>query len=282
MLSARFPLMTVLEIALIVATGTLGAGLVTVTVLWLVARRRVRALQRRIGQLQGSHRRRRLVPTPTQAVRGAVGAAIMVKDHGLGEVLRGSVAELANWADVERPDLVRIAAADGSVTIMFSDIADSTQLNHDLGDRAWVQLLAKHDRIVTRAVERHGGHVVKTQGDGFMVAFGSPAEAVRAAVEVQEQVAGVGPRSRLSDVRVRIGAHRGSAVHRDNDLFGRNVAMAARVAAQADGGEILVSSAVAERLDDDEFTLLEPRTVALKGIPGEHAVHPVDWTTSVS
>lgn len=275
--------MTVLEISLIVATGTLGAGLVTVTVLWLVARRRIRALQRRIDQLQGPHRRRRrLVPTPTQAVRGAVGAAIMVKDHGLGEVLRGSVAELANWADVERPDLVRLAASDGTVTVMFSDIEDSTQLNHELGDRAWVQLLAKHDRIVSRAVARHGGHVVKTQGDGFMVAFGSPAEAVRAAVEVQEQVAGVRRGSRLSDVRVRIGAHRGSAVHRDNDLFGRNVAMAARVAAQADGGEILVSATVAEQLDEDEFSLLEPRTVTLKGIPGDHDVHPVDWTTSVS
>ena len=275
--------MTVLEIVLIAATGTLGAGLVTVTVLWLVARRRIRALQRRIDQLQGPHRRRRrLVPTPTQAVRGAVGAAIMVKDHGFGEVLRGSVAELANWADVERPDLVRIAAADGTVTILFSDIEDSTQLNHELGDRAWVQLLAKHARIVTKAVERHGGHVVTTQGDGFMVAFGSPAEAVRAAVEVQEQVAGVRPGSRLSDVRVRIGAHRGSTVHRDNDLFGRNVAMAARVAAQADGGEILVSTAVAEQLDEDEFTLLEPRTVSLKGIPGQHDVHPVDWATSVS
>ena len=272
-----FPLMTVLEISLIVTVAVLGAALVTVTVLWQVSRRTVRALQRRIEQLQGNgRRRRRLVPTPTEAVRGAVGAAIMVKDHGLGEVLRGSLGELASWADVERPDLVRIAGADGTVTIMFSDIEDSTRLNNELGDRAWVQLLAKHDRLVTRAVQRHGGLVVKSQGDGFMMAFGTPDEAVRAAIEVQEAVAGVRPRSRLAGVRVRIGAHHGSAVHRDNDLFGRNVALAARVAAQADGGEILVSDTMLEHLAEAVSTL-EPRNVALKGFTGTHDLHPVEW-----
>ncbi len=266
--------MVLLLVALVLA-----AGLATTAALWLVARRRVGALQRRLEELQQPRpaRRRRLVPTPSQAVRGAVGTAIMVKDHGIGGVLRGSIEELAGWADVERPDLVRIAALDGTVTILFSDIEDSTTLNHDLGDRAWVQLLTKHDRIVHRAVERHAGHVVKTQGDGFMVAFGRPDEAVRAALDVQREIAAVRSGSRLAGVRVRIGAHRGAAVHRDNDLFGRNVAMAARVAGEADGGEVLVSDAVLERLSEEEFRVGQARTVRLKGVPGEHEVHPVEW-----
>lgn len=272
--------MTLLELVLLVVVVVLAAGFVATTTLWLVARRRAGVLRDQLEQLQQPRppRRRRLVPTPSQAVRGAVGTAIMVKDHGLGGVLRSSIEELAGWADVERPDLVRLAALDGTVTILFSDIEDSTTLNHDLGDRAWVQLLARHDRIVQRAVDRHGGHVVKTQGDGFMVAFGPPDDAVHAALEVQREISAARRGSRLGGVRVRIGAHRGSTVHRDNDLFGRNVAMAARVAAEAGGGEVLVSDAVLEKLTPGEFEVGEARTVQLKGVPGDHEVHPVEWS----
>jgi class 3 adenylate cyclase len=77
-------------------------------------------------------------------------------------------------------------------------------------------------------------------------------------------------------VRVRIGAHRGSAVHRDGDLFGRNVAYAARVAAQADGAEVLVSDRVLESLTE-ETRVIESREVELKGVPGTHRLHAVDW-----
>lgn len=272
--------MSTLELVLLVVVAVLLAALLASTTLWLVTRRRVRVLRTRVEELErptSARRRRRLVPTPSQAVRGAVGTAIMVKDHGLGGLVRSSIEELAGWADIERPDLVRIAALDGTVTILFSDIEDSTTLNHDLGDRGWVQLLAKHDRIVHRAVEQHEGHVVKTQGDGFMVAFGSPAEAARAALQVQADIASVRAGSRLAGVRVRIGAHRGSTVHRDNDLFGRNVALAARVASQAEGGEVLVSDSVLEQLEAEEFEVLESREVTLKGVPGRHQVHTIDW-----
>ena len=67
-------------------------------------------------------------------------------------------------------------------------------------------------------------------------------------------------------------------VHRDNDIFGRNVAHAARVAALAEGGQILVSETVAEALEDcDDITLAEPREVQLKGLAGDHWVSAVDW-----
>ncbi|GAB08252.1 hypothetical protein GOARA_006_00110 [Gordonia araii NBRC 100433] len=269
--------MTTLEISLAVVATVLVALSTITSVLWLVARRRAKSLQRRLDQLNQPPRRRRLrVPTPTELARGAVGTAIKVADQGLGRVVRSSVDELAGWANVQRPDLVRIADADGLVTILFSDIEDSTTLNHRLGDNAWVQLLGKHDRIINRAVEDHGGLVVKTQGDGFMVAFRSPADAVGAAVDVQRAISGVRRGSRLDPVRVRIGIHRGPAVHRDNDLFGQNVAMAARVAGQAEGEEILVSDAVLDELGDS-YRVPETREVTLKGIPGTHAVHAVDW-----
>jgi adenylate cyclase len=256
-----------LEIALAATSGALA---VAVLVLWAGlarARRRVRWLE------DASSRPRLTVPTPSEAVRGVVGTAIKMRDHGVKGVIRSSIDDLAFWADVERPDLARIAAADGSVTIMFSDIEGSTELNHRLGDRGWVQLLAKHDRILTKAIQAHSGHVIKTQGDGFMVAFAEASQAVAAAFDIERALERISS-GKLADVRVRIGAHRGSAVHRDGDLFGRNVAFAARVAAQAGGGEVLVSDAVLKAAD---APVVETRSTTLKGVPGVQTLHVLDW-----
>lgn len=237
-----------------------------------VLRSRLAQARREIEQLSRPERSI-LGVTPGGAVRSVVGTAIKVRDHGLGGALRGSIDDLARWADVERPDLARLAAADGTVTIMFSDIEDSTALNHRLGDRGWVRLLARHDRVLGAAITAHAGQVIKTQGDGFMVAFADGSQAVAAALEIQARLRRVRPGSRLAGVRVRIGAHTGPAVHRDGDLFGRNVAFAARVAAQAHGGEVLVSDATRQSLSEDEVTVTETRQAQLKGVPGTHDLH---------
>ncbi|MET1061597.1 MAG: adenylate/guanylate cyclase domain-containing protein [Aeromicrobium sp.] len=262
--------MSVLEIALLAVTTVLAVLLVVTTT-------RLRVARRDIEDLRSGVPRRRLVPRPEDAVRTVVGTAMKVRDHGLSGALRSSIDDLALWADVERPDLARLAAADGTVTILFSDIEGSTELNHRLGDQGWVRLLGRHDRIIEKAVAAHSGHVIKTQGDGFMVAFAEASEAVGAACDVQRRLAGLRPGSRLSGVKVRIGAHRGSAVHRDGDLFGRNVAYAARVAAQAEGGEVLVSDTVLAALAEDDHRVLESREAVLKGVPGSHGLHAIDW-----
>lgn len=269
--------MSGLEIVLALTSTTLAVLLVVAWGLLLGARRRIVQLKR---SLQAERPRPRLaVPRPADAVRTVVGTAISLKDKGLGGTLRSSIDDLARWADVERPDLARMSTPDGRVAILFSDIEGSTALNHELGDAGWVRLLAKHDAVVTRAVGRHGGHVVKTQGDGFMVAFPTAGAAVATAAEVQRRITRAKPGSRLSGVAVRIGVHQGPAVHRDGDLFGRNVAYAARVAAQADGGEVLVSDAVLQELEagGEEASVLESREVDLKGIPGTQVVHALDW-----
>jgi adenylate cyclase len=261
---------SVLEIVLAALCCGLAVLVVVLRAMLGRARRRVRWLE------DQSSRPRLTVPTPTEAVRGVVGTAIKLRDHGVKGVIRSSIDDLALWADVERPDLARLAASDGTVTIMFSDIEGSTELNHRLGDHGWVQLLARHDRLLTKAIDRQGGQVIKTQGDGFMVAFAEAAQAVAAACDIERSLARV-RRGRLADVRVRIGAHRGSAVHRDGDLFGRNVAFAARVAAQAGGGEVLVSEAVVDALGADGVAVLEVREAELKGVPGVQRLHLVDW-----
>lgn len=304
--------MTLAVVLLGTAVVVLGAGLGVTTGLWLGGRRQQRLLRARVASLQqtgwtgqpgqGSpaRARRRMpglvpdvvpqlvtgvtglvptrVPTGREVVKGVMQTANLVAERGIGGALRSSIDELAVWARVERPDLVRMAGPDGSVAILFSDIVGSTSLNEELGDQAWVKLLERHDRAVRRRVDAHDGHVVKTQGDGFLVAFSRPEQAVRSAIEVQRAF-DRGSRKGRTPVAVRIGVHCGDVVHRDGDIFGRNVAQAARVAALADGGEILVSEPVAtavERLDD--VVLGETREVELRGLRGEHQLTLVDWS----
>jgi class 3 adenylate cyclase len=111
-----------------------------------------------------------------------------------------------------------------------------------------------------------------------MIVFRDPEAACRAAVDIQKDLRRtLDPRLRVvAPIRVRIGIHTGEVISKDGDYFGRNVAMAARVGALATGGEVLVTSAVAESLDDDAAVeLVEMGEVELKGLPGTHTVHRV-------
>ena len=112
---------------------------------------------------------------------------------------------------------------------------------------------------------------MKSQGDGFMVAFALPEQAVRCSVDLQRAL-----RKQPNGIRVRIGIHMGKSVLRGDDLFGRNVAMAARVAGQADGGQILVSEPVRAAVSDHEdIAFDDARDVELKGFAGTHRLYAV-------
>jgi adenylate cyclase len=192
---------------------------------------------------------------------------------GIGATVRNSIEDLAGWAQVERPDLARLTA-DGDVVIVFSDIEDSTALNEELGDRDWVKLLERHNRLVEKLVAEHGGQVVKTQGDGFMIAFADAEQSLRCGIGVQRAL--LTNADQWNGIRVRIGVHIGPSVRRGDDLFGRNVAMAARIAGQAGGGEILVSDAVRAVVDGAAgIDLCAPREAELKGLQGIHQLYAV-------
>jgi adenylate cyclase len=263
--------METLLVAIVTAESAL---LVVVTALWLRQRRRADRLARdlEIGAT------RWWLPGGRAAVKAVVETATRVRDKGVGGAIRSSVEDLLGWAEVERPDLVRLASLDGTLTICFSDIEDSTSLNERLGDRGWLRVLGRHDKIVRRRVDDHGGHIIKSQGDGFMIAFASAHDAVLTAVDIQRALATGDLSVRDAPVRVRIGIHTGRAVHKEGDLYGRNVALAARIAAEADGGEILVSEQVCAALvDDQEIEFGEERDVELKGLAGTHRLHAVVW-----
>ena len=90
-----------------------------------------------------------------------------------GHFLTKSVDQIAEAVSESRPDLTGSSASDGTVTIAFTDIEDSTKLNALLGDRRWLDVLRVHNVVVTDITAEHGGTVVKGQGDGFMLAFAS-------------------------------------------------------------------------------------------------------------
>ncbi|MCK0173010.1 MULTISPECIES: adenylate/guanylate cyclase domain-containing protein [Mycobacteriaceae] len=239
-------------------------GLAVLWVLWTRARQEADELRGRVDA------RNMLVTGGREAVKNLWQTANLVREKGFGGALRSSIEDLTDWFEVERPDLARLAP-DGRVAIMFSDIEDSTALNNRIGDRAWARLIGRHARMVQRIVEDNDGHVIKSQGDGFMIAFAAPEQAVRCAQQLQHAL-----RKRPNGIRVRIGIHTGKSVRRGEDLFGRNVALAARVAAQADGGEILVSESVRDAVARcDGITVDEGRDADLKGFSGSYRLFAV-------
>jgi adenylate cyclase len=275
-------------IVLIVVAGiaVVAAAVVFVT-LTLVRRRRARrrALEARRRELKA----RRLSPLEATGVLGLAatieGVRLAVRvgtelRRGLAPVVAGSLRRLADLAESDRPALEGVTGPDGTVTLMFSDIEGSTALNERLGDEAWLDLLKKHDAIVRREVRAHRGEVVKTQGDSFMVAFRAAPAAVSCAIGIQRALAR-GVLAPDPPVRVRIGLHAGEVTKQGRDLFGLNVAIAARVADEATGGEILVSSAVrnlAAQADGVHYS--EGRRVQLKGISETETVYPIRWQVS--
>jgi len=252
------------------------AGWGTTVIVLATTRRRLRVLR---GQLERSQQSRSQRAAGV-ALRAMVETAVRVRDQGVNRFLTSSIEELTGLALADRSEIAKLAGPDGTVTIMFSDIEDSTALNERLGDSTWMQLLGAHDKVVRRHVQLQSGHVVKGQGDGFMIVFGDAASAIHAAVSIQESLAG-SRRSALrrQPIKVRMGIHTGPVVRREGDIFGRNVALAARVASQAAGGEILVSDEVHEAMID-EFVFVDCRVATLKGFEGKHQLWELGWPLS--
>jgi class 3 adenylate cyclase len=189
-----------------------------------------------------------------------------------------SIDRVAASVEAERPNLRAAAAPDGTVTIMFSDIEGSTALNERLGDTRWLALLRAHHRVVRGQVQAYGGFEVKVQGDGFMVAFPGARRAVQCARAVQQAIGSELDGLPEGPIRVRIGLHTGEVLKEQDDLYGKNVVLAARIAAQAKGGEILVSSNAKEYTQSDpSFRFEEHGEYHFKGLLGEHVVYSVLW-----
>lgn len=191
--------------------------------------------------------------------------------EAIGFELTTAIDEVAELVERERPELTSVASSDGTVTIMFTDLEASTAINEALGDDAFLPLLLRHNEIVRSNAESAGGSVVKSQGDGFMLAFPSARRGIECAIGVQHEVSALDTR-----LKIRMGLHTGEPVRQADDFYGRDVAYAARIGSAACGGEILVSSLVKSLVEPSGSILFEgPRQLELKGFDGPQAVYAV-------
>ncbi len=158
-------------------------------------------------------------------------------------------------------------------TFMFTDIVKSTNLVEALGDEAWETLLRWHDDTLRSVFASHQGEEVVATGDGFFVGFDSPEAALACAVAIQRRLAehrqahGFAP-------PVRIGLHASQAMQVTANFRGKGVHEAARIAALAEGGEVIASKDTAA---GSRYPVSEPRSVTLKGIADPVEVVSVDW-----
>ena len=147
-------------------------------------------------------------------------------------------------------------------SVLFTDIVRSTERAAELGDVRWQSLLADHNRVVRRQLERFGGVEIKVVGDGFLATFDGPARAVRCAIAIRDEVKELG-------LEIRAGIHVGEIEVLADDIAGLAVHLGARVSALAGPSEVLVSSTVKDLVVGSGIGFEDRGTHVLKGVPGE-------------
>jgi class 3 adenylate cyclase len=174
--------------------------------------------------------------------------------EGTGQILDETEEFLTGARSVPEPD--RVLAS-----VLFTDIVDSTRRAAELGDRSWRLLLNRHDALSERQVERYGGRLVKTTGDGVLAVFDGPARSVRCARAISDGAQALG-------LEVRAGVHTGEVELRGDDIAGLGVNIAARVESLAQPGEVLVSRTVTDLVAGSGLDFADRGEHDLKGVPG--------------
>jgi pimeloyl-ACP methyl ester carboxylesterase len=221
-----------------------------------------------------------IVPTEAGAYTASrLGSARLVEIPGMGhlalrtggdriqseiETFLTGVWETGGW---EETDSDRVLA-----TVLFTDIVGSTTKAIELGDRRWRELLERHNAVVRRELLRSRGREVDHAGDGFLATFDGPARAIRCACAIVDGVRELG-------VSVRAGLHTGECELSEGKVAGIAVHTGARVAAEAQPDEVLVSSTVRDLVAGSGIAFADERVRELKGIPGDWRLFPVDRTT---
>lgn len=146
-------------------------------------------------------------------------------------------------------------------TLLFTDIVGSTSIAERVGDHAWQDLLGRHNRLVRRELDRYRGREVATTGDGFLATFDSAARAVNCAAAIARAVEAV-------DLQIRAGVHTGEVEFIAGNVRGVTVHAAARIAALAAPGEVLVSSTTRELVSGSGLAFDDRGAHELKGLTG--------------
>ncbi len=190
----------------------------------------------------------------------------------------GSIDAVAASAISRVRDLGAQASFEGTVTILFSDIEDSSLLYERLGDLRAHELIRIHNDIFRQQIAAHRGVEVKALGDSFMIVFSSARRAALCAIATQRSFAAYCGSHPDRPIRVRMGLHVGEAINESSDYFGKAVILAARIATLARGGQILVSSTFHDLTANAGDLRFAPIGEAqLKGLAGTHQLFEVVW-----
>lgn len=172
------------------------------------------------------------------------------------------------------------AAPAGFRTIMFTDMAGSTEMTRRLGDDRAQALVRRHNRIVGEAVAAHGGQQIKHTGDGIMASFPTATRAVECAIAIQRAVKDHNTTRPDEEFDVRIGVNAGEPVEEGGDLFGTAVQLASRVCARAEPGEILTTDVVRQLVAGRGFLFADRGDAELRGFEDPVRVYEVRWRAS--
>jgi class 3 adenylate cyclase len=170
-------------------------------------------------------------------------------------------------------------------TVFFTDLVGHTEMMSRLGDERGREVLREHERITREVLKAHGGTEVKTMGDGFMASFGSVTKAVECAIALQRAMDEWNATERAQQaapLRVRVGLNAGEPIEEDgpdgrSDLFGATVILASRIAAKAEGGEILVADTVRGLCSGKGFLFADRGEFVAKGFEEPVRVYEVSW-----
>jgi class 3 adenylate cyclase/pimeloyl-ACP methyl ester carboxylesterase len=162
-------------------------------------------------------------------------------------------------------------------TVLFTDLVGHTAMMSRLGDERGREVLREHERITREVLKAHGGTEVKTMGDGFMASFGSVTKAVECAVALQRAMEAQNQEPRTENLSVRVGLNAGEPIEEDGDLFGATVILASRIAAKAEGGEILVADTVRGLCSGKGFLFADRGEFVAKGFEEPVRVYEVRW-----
>jgi pilus assembly protein CpaF len=169
-----------------------------------------------------------------------------------------------------------IGQTEGTVTIMFTDVEESTRLLSTRGFTESHEIMKAYEAIIDEKVAEHAGRRIKGLGDGFMISFGSVRHGVECALAIQKAIGEYSKQNPERKVQVRIGLNTGEVVEEAGDIFGAAVNVAARVAGKAKGGEILVSEVVRQLIGPMAEMVFEFRgRYKLKGFPDRWRLHEV-------
>jgi adenylate cyclase len=165
----------------------------------------------------------------------------------------------------------------GVVTIMFTDIVESTAMTQRLGDARAHALVRMHDEVVRGALVAFDGAEVKHTGDGIMASFVSVSSAVVCSASIQVGLERRSFEPSVDGLRVRIGLNAGEPIAEDEDYFGASVQLARRVCEHAAGGQVLVSDVVRQLTIGKGFQFERAEPAALRGFAEPVSVYELQW-----